>query len=64
MIVLCENCQKKVTKNEQGLNKKLISKTTKQFLCINCLANYLSTTVEELNDKIKQFQEEGCKLFI
>lgn len=64
MILYCENCQKKVTKNEQGLNKKLISKTTKQFLCINCLANYLNTTTEELMDKIQQFKEEGCTLFV
>ena len=64
MIIMCEECSKKINKTEKGLNKKLISKDTKQFLCINCLARYLHTTVEELEEKAKQFKEEGCTLFL
>ena len=64
MILVCEHCGKKITKTEKGLNKKLISKETKQFLCLNCLAKYLNTTVEELEEKIQQFKEEGCTLFL
>lgn len=63
-MITCEECGKNVTKNEQGLNKKLISRSTKQFLCIKCLAKYLQTTEDELNEKVKQFKEEGCTLFL
>ena len=61
---LCSKCCKVITKDEKGLNKKLISKRTKEFLCITCLANYLETTEEELKEKIEEFKEEGCTLFL
>ncbi|MCM1259858.1 MAG: hypothetical protein NC182_02750 [Prevotella sp.] len=64
MKIKCEECRKDVTKKIQALNKKLISRHTKQFLCIDCLARFLQTSVEELRDKIKQFEEEGCDLFL
>lgn len=64
MKIKCEACQRNITKKIKALNKKLISRNTKQFLCIECLANFLQTTVEDLNEKIKQFEEEGCELFL
>lgn len=63
-VVYCDECSCKVEKKIVALNKKLISRNMKQFLCINCLANYLGTSTEELDNKIKQFVEEGCELFI
>ena len=60
----CINCGKELTKDEIALTKKLISKKTKQFYCLNCLADYLGTTVEALLEKIQQFKEEGCTLFL
>lgn len=30
---------------------------------LDCLAEYLDCTVQELLDKIEEFKEEGCKLF-
>ena len=42
----------------------MISRKTKQFLCLSCLAKYLNTTTEELEEKIQQFVEEGCELFV
>lgn len=64
MKIKCENCGKDVIKKHQALNKKLISRKTKQFLCIDCLAEFLQTTVDDLNEKIKQYEEEGCVLFL
>ncbi len=61
---ICCICQKeKLSKNEIGLTKKLINVKTKDYYCIKCLADYLEVTVEELNDKIEEFKEEGCTLF-
>lgn len=64
MKIKCEECQKNVSKKVIALNKKLVSRNTKQFLCIECLAKFFHTTVEALNEKIKQFEEEGCELFL
>jgi biotin operon repressor len=60
----CYVCGKMpLTKNEIGLTKKLIEKKTTSFYCIDCLAEYLEVTTEELEAKIEEFKEEGCTLF-
>lgn len=60
----CDKCGKKLTKEEIALTKKLISRNAIEFLCLDCLADYLGTTKEALLEKIEQFKEEGCELFI
>jgi len=60
----CIACKKdKLDKNTLGLNKKLLGEDICNFYCMECLADYLEVTVEELQDKIEQFKAEGCKLF-
>ncbi len=60
----CYICGKKnISKNEIGLTKKLMGKSSKNFYCISCLAEQLEVTTEELQDKIEEFKNEGCKLF-
>lgn len=60
----CYECGKEpLTKDEIGLTKKIIDKKAKSFYCLNCLADYLEVTVEELQAKIEEFKEEGCTLF-
>ena len=60
----CIICGKKnLDKNTIGINKKLLSEDIENFYCMNCLAEYLGRTVEELLEKIEEFKEEGCKLF-
>lgn len=52
-----------IDKNTFGLNKKLLGTGIKNYYCMDCLADYLDVTVEELLDKIEEFKDEGCKLF-
>ncbi|MBE6424423.1 MAG: hypothetical protein IJD43_08615 [Thermoguttaceae bacterium] len=60
----CRVCAKTpLTKNELGLTKKLIDTKASEFFCLDCLADYLEVTPEELLDKIEDFKQEGCKLF-
>lgn len=59
----CLQCKKELSRDEVGLNKKLLGRNTKQFLCIECLGTYLNTDTEILHQKIVQFKEEGCTLF-
>lgn len=41
----------------------MLGEKIKKFYCMNCLASYLDTTVEELFEKIEEFKDEGCTLF-
>lgn len=59
--VSCDN--RELSKDEIGINKKLLGEDIDIFYCISCLAEYLDVTVDELCDKIEEFKEEGCKLF-
>ena len=60
----CVMCGKQnLEKDDVGLNKKLLGTGIKNFYCIDCLAEYLGCTVDELLDKIEEFKAEGCKLF-
>jgi len=62
--ISCVSCGKEaLEKNEIGINKKLLGDQTTAFYCMDCLADYLGVTVQDIFDKIKEFKEEGCKLF-
>ena len=63
-MIDCVACGKNpLDKNTVGINKKLLGLKIDAFYCMDCLADYLGCTVEELLDKIEEFKEEGCKLF-
>lgn len=60
----CICCKKQdLDRNTVGINKKLLGEKIAKFYCIDCLADYLGVSVEELQEKIEQFKAEGCKLF-
>lgn len=59
----CVYCFQELSKDEVALSKKMLGKNTKQFLCLNCLSEYLNTDQDILMEKIVQFKEEGCTLF-
>ena len=61
----CVMCGKDhLNKDTIGINKKLLDEDIENFYCMDCLAEYLCCTVDELLDKIEEFKEEGCKLFV
>ena len=64
MIMKCYYCQNDLNKDDVGLCKKLLGKKIKQFFCREHLAEVLATDVETLTEKIEQFKEEGCTLFL
>lgn len=64
MKVNCVSCFKEnLEKDTIALNKKLLGKDIEKYYCMDCLADFLNVTVEELFDKIEEFKEEGCDLF-
>lgn len=64
MKIKCVVCGKdNLDKDTVGLNKKLLSKSITEFYCLDCFATYLDCTMQDLQDKIEEFKEEGCTLF-
>lgn len=62
--VNCISCGKEnLSKNEIGINIKLLGEQTEDFYCLECLAEYLGVSSQDILDKIEEFKEEGCKLF-
>ena len=62
--ILCCDCQKVLKKDEIALSKKLIDIDAEDFYCINCLADVIGCTTEDLQEKIQEFKEQGCTLFL
>ena len=61
----CVMCGKEhLNKDTIGINKKLLGEDIENFYCLDCLAEYLGCTVDVQLDKIEEFKEEGCKLFV
>lgn len=63
-MAACVNCGAPVSQNEIGLSKKLISRDTKMFYCLKCLAERFDVTEERLIEKIAEFKKNGCMLFV
>lgn len=60
----CVICGKvNISKDTIGINKKLLGKNIEKFYCMDCLADYLGVTVDDLHAKINDFKEQGCTLF-
>lgn len=60
----CVSCgMEALQKNEIGINQKLLGEKTTAYYCMDCLAEYLGVTIQDIEDKIEEFKEQGCKLF-
>lgn len=63
-IIFCTSCNKAVSKEEKGITMKMFGKDIKKYYCLDCLAAMLDVTTDVLKEKIEDFRNEGCKLFI
>ena len=60
----CCDCGKTLKKDEVALTRKLIDPDTEDFYCLDCMAEYIGCTTEDLKEKIVEFKEQGCTLFL
>ena len=61
---ICCECKIALKKEEVALSKKLIDVDTEDFYCLDCLADYLECSTEDLKIKIREFKEQGCSLLL
>ena len=61
--LICNQCNAALNKDLIALNKKLLGKKIDKYLCLECLADYLGATTDDLLIKITEFKEQGCDLF-
>ena len=59
----CCKCGSVVDYNVIGLNKRLIGRNTRQFMCLHCLAEFFGTSESAMQHKIDEFRDDGCALF-
>lgn len=60
----CAYCDKvDLSRDEIGLNKKLIHSQVERMMCLTCMAGYLEMTEQELRELIERFERQGCSLF-
>ena len=61
---VCAECKKSLMKDEIALYKKIVDRSAKEYLCLECLSESLGCSVEDLQTKIEEFKEQGCTLFM
>jgi len=60
----CAFCDKtNLSKDEIGINKKIIHRQVERFMCLTCLANYSEISEDDLIEMIERFKQQGCALF-
>lgn len=62
--IFCADCKRALKKDERGLSQKLLDVENEGFYCIDCMAENIGCTVEDLEAKIAEFKEQGCTLFL
>ena len=60
----CCRCGRILVPDETALTKKMICRGTDRFFCLSCLADHFDVTEEALRQKIREFHEMGCTLFM
>ena len=60
----CLQCGRLLETDEIALTKKMINRGASQFFCLSCLASHFDVPEENLRQKIREFREMGCTLFL
>ncbi len=60
----CRQCGHKLQGDDIAIYRKLVLRCADDFLCIDCLAEYLGVSRAEIEAKIRYYRESGtCMLF-
>ena len=59
----CTKCGATLVQLDKALYRKLVSRGAETFMCKECLAGYLGTTAEKLDELAEYYRAQGCTLF-
>lgn len=59
----CKKCQKPLKSDEIAIYRKMVLRCAEEFLCIDCLAEYLGVSRAAIEERIEFFRKSGCALF-
>ncbi len=60
----CKQCGKSLTSDDMAIYRKLVLRCADEFLCMDCLAEYLGVSRKAIEDRIRYYRESGtCTLF-
>ena len=60
----CMKCGGPLESDAIPIYKKLVNRGAEEFLCIDCLAEYIGTSRKQIEDLIDYYTESGtCALF-
>lgn len=60
----CLECGRKLISDEKAIYMKLVSRDSKEFMCLDCLSKRLGCSVMALEERIRYYRESGnCVLF-
>ena len=57
-------CGGALTDDAISLHRKMIHRQATEFLCRQCLADRFQVDVSVIDEKVRQFKEQGCRLFV
>ena len=60
---LCCECEKPIKKDEKALSMKLLGTDTEDYYCLDCLAEYLECSIEDLKIKIQVCKEVKQEMY-
>jgi predicted transcriptional regulator len=60
----CLKCHAPLSSDEIAIYRKLVNRGAAHCMCIDCLAAYMETTRQEIENLIRYYKESGqCTLF-
>ena len=61
---ICMKCGAGLMSDERALHRKLFGRASKEFMCLDCQAEYLRVDRERLEKTIEMYHRSGtCMLF-
>jgi hypothetical protein len=59
----CKQCGQLLRSDEISIYRRLVYRDAEEFLCIECLAQYLGVNTAVIEQRIAYFKKIGCTLF-
>ena len=59
----CFRCGAPLSSDEAAVYRRMVNRSAKDCLCIDCFAKEFGVTEDLIREKIVQFKKMGCTLF-